>query len=139
MVGLNSRRSVAQLLEHRHIALSRRATSQYGRVVEERELASPDPPLQSWHVRLRRFRTSDARRVADACQDPLIPRYMFMKEGLTEYEARMWIERSNEEWPSGRARLAVVDPPTDRVIGQVGMAVHWDDATPRCRAEPETQ
>lgn len=56
----------------------------------------PDPPLQADPVLLRPFRIGDAADVAAACTDPGIVRFTFMQEGLTEVDARAWIERSNE-------------------------------------------
>ena len=41
-----------------------------------------------------------------------------MQEGLTELDAREWIERSNEWWPHGQPRFAIADPGDDRVLGE---------------------
>ena len=46
-----------------------------------------------------------------------------MKAGLTEADAEEWITRSNEWWPLGHPRFAIVDL-TDAVLGQIGMAVN---------------
>jgi RimJ/RimL family protein N-acetyltransferase len=46
-----------------------------------------------------------------------------MKEGLTEREARDWIDEKNARWTEGCPRFAIVDAETDRLLGQVGMAV----------------
>jgi hypothetical protein len=44
--------------------------------VEQRDLAALDPPRQGEHTRLRPFRTADADVVAEACQNPVIPRFI---------------------------------------------------------------
>ena len=84
----------------------------------------PDPLLRTGRVGLRPFRVGDAADVAAACTDPDILRFTFMQEGLTELDAREWIERSNERWPHGQPRFAIADPGDDRVLGQVGMAAN---------------
>lgn len=83
----------------------------------------PDPPLRTGPIVLRRFRPSDAAEVVEACTDPAILRFTFMQEGLTELAAVEWIERGNEWWPRGHPRFAIADAATDRVLGQIGMAV----------------
>jgi RimJ/RimL family protein N-acetyltransferase len=82
----------------------------------------PDPPLRAGAVLLRPFNDGDASAVAEACQDIDIPRFTFMKEGLTEDEARDWIRLSNERWADGRPRFAIVSD-DDRLLGQIGMAI----------------
>jgi len=79
--------------------------------------------LCSAQLRLRLFREDDAPAVSAACADPAIGRFTFMKEGLTEDEARDWIARGNAMWADGHPRFAIVDAETDRLLGQVGMAV----------------
>jgi RimJ/RimL family protein N-acetyltransferase len=81
--------------------------------------------LRRGQIRLRPFKLSDASAVADACRDPLIPKYTFMKEGLTEEEAVQWIERGLKAWDEGHARFAIVEDGSDEVIGQVGIGVDW--------------
>jgi ribosomal-protein-alanine N-acetyltransferase len=61
--------------------------------------------------------------VSAACADPAIGRFTFMKQGLTEKEARDWIERANTMWTDGHPRFAIVDAEGDRLLGQIGMAV----------------
>jgi RimJ/RimL family protein N-acetyltransferase len=89
------------------------------------DLIPPDPPLRSAAVWLRPFKTEDAPLVAEACQDPAIGRFTFMKEGLTVAEAAEWIAKSNQQW-ADLARFAIVDPRANQVVGQVGMAVNWE-------------
>jgi RimJ/RimL family protein N-acetyltransferase len=84
----------------------------------------PDPPLHTAGFALRQFRVDDAGAVVAACVDPDIPRFTFMKDGLTESEAIEWIERSIEWWSSGHPRFAIVDEADKRLLGQVGVAVN---------------
>lgn len=85
------------------------------------EIVPPSPPLAGERIVLRPFRVGDARAVADACRDPDIPRFTMMAEGLTEEQAADWIERGLEWWARGVARFAVVIPPEDRCVGQIGL------------------
>jgi RimJ/RimL family protein N-acetyltransferase len=88
------------------------------------EWSPPEPRLHVGHVALRPFQAGDAAAVASACQDPDILRFTFMKDGLTEGEAREWIDNGNERWPMGHPRFAVVDVHDDRLLGQVGLNVN---------------
>jgi RimJ/RimL family protein N-acetyltransferase len=83
----------------------------------------PDPPLRAEGIVLRLFRPEDAAAVVKACADPAIPRFTFMKEGLTLPEAEQWIDRANEGWATGSVRFAIVDV-TGRLLGQVGLAAN---------------
>lgn len=85
------------------------------------EVEPPDPPLATERISLRPFRASDATAVAEACSDPEIPRHTMMAEGLTEDQARQWIERGLEWWSRGVARFAITLPPSDRCVGQIGI------------------
>lgn len=85
------------------------------------EIRPPDPPLKGTRVALRPFTADDAEAVAEACSDPDIPRYTMMAEGLTKTQAKEWIERGLDWWPRGVARFAIVAPPEDRCVGQVGI------------------
>lgn len=92
---------------------------------------------------LRCFAVADAAAVSDACADPEIGRFTFMETGLTPAGAAKWIEQAGELWALGTPRFAIVDAPTDRLLGQVGMAVdethqsaevfYWVVATERGR------
>jgi ribosomal-protein-alanine N-acetyltransferase len=62
--------------------------------------------------------------VADACQDPAILRFTFMQDGLTGPAAVEWIVRSNNRWPEGYPRFAIVHPDDDQLLGQVGLNVN---------------
>ena len=107
------------------------------------DLAPPDPPLAGPRVVLRPFHVGDAAAVAESCSDPDIPRFTMMPEGLTEEQAREWIEHGLEWWPRGLARFAVTIPPSDECVGQIGMqfdvparraeAFYWLDSRARGR------
>jgi ribosomal-protein-alanine N-acetyltransferase len=83
----------------------------------------PDPPLRAQDITLRLFQREDAASIVAACQDPAIPRFTFMKEGLDLAEAEQWVERANDAWATGFVRFAIVDG-TDRLLGQVGFAAN---------------
>jgi [ribosomal protein S5]-alanine N-acetyltransferase len=107
------------------------------------EWVPPKPRLQSGDIALRPFQANDAAAVASACRDQDILRFTFMKDGLTETEAREWIETGSEWWPKGHPRFAVVDAHDDHLLGQVGLnfnprhvsaeAHYWVDASERGR------
>jgi [ribosomal protein S5]-alanine N-acetyltransferase len=81
------------------------------------------PALRSSDVLLRLFRSDDAGAVAEACGDLAIARFTFMEAGLTADDARRWIDCANDGWNSGTPRFAIVDAKSDRLLGQIGMAV----------------
>ncbi len=85
-------------------------------------------PLTDGVVSLRTFEISDAAAVAEACRDPEIPRWTFMTEGLTELQARDWIERAHDMWLRARAvRFAIVDSKSGELLGQVGIGhLNWE-------------
>ncbi len=85
------------------------------------DLSPPDPPLTGDRIALRPFRVGDAPAIARSCQDPDIPRFTMMPEGMTEDQAREWVERGLEWWPRGLARFAVTLPPLDECAGQIGI------------------
>src|SRR5439155_829253 len=64
-----------------------------------------------------------AAAVVEACRDPAIGGFTFMKEGLTLDEARRWIDDATERWSVGVPRFAVADARSGRLLGQVGMSV----------------
>lgn len=84
-------------------------------------LVPPDPPLAGGQVVLRPFRIGDAAAIAESCRDPEIPRFTMLPDGMTEAQARQWVERGLERWPRGLARFAVTVPPSDDCAGQVGV------------------
>ncbi len=84
-------------------------------------LDPPDPPLSGAAVLLRLFRLSDAPAVSRACASSDIPMFTMMAEGLTVEGAGDWIARGLEWWPKGIARFAIVLPPSDVCVGQIGV------------------
>lgn len=89
------------------------------------------PVLVSARVTLRPFRPDDASRVALACQDPEIPKFTMMEEGLTQEKALEWIVRRNQLQEAGLFALAITVNGADECVGQIGAFV---DA-PNRRAE----
>lgn len=87
------------------------------------DLVPPDPPLTSGRLVLRPFRVGDAAAIAAACQDPTIPRFTMMPDGMTEATARQWVEQGLVWWPKGIARFAVTMPPSDGCVGQIGVQI----------------
>lgn len=91
----------------------------------------PDPPLSDGVVTLRRFEPHDAATIADACSDPLIPRFTFMADDLTPEKAMDWIERRAEQWRTGQvagfAIVGTVDP--RRLIGTIGLGINQNFVT----------
>jgi hypothetical protein len=57
-------------------------------------IPDPDPPLEGRAIQLRWLRAEDAEAIAAACQDPEIPRWTSIAEGLTVEQAAEWIEQS---------------------------------------------
>ena len=88
-------------------------------------LKPPETPLRANWVALRLFRDEDAEVVATACRDPLISKFTFMPDRLSEQGAREWIQRSNKRWAEGHARFAIVGTVADDCLGQAGMDVTW--------------
>lgn len=125
------------------VAKPERLLSQTATIERMGDLAPPDPPLAGDTVVLRLFRVDDAAAIAQSCRDPDIPRFTMMPEGLTEEQARSWVQRGLELWPRGVARFAVTVPPSDECAGQMGIqfdfsarraeAFYWLDARVRGR------
>lgn len=79
-----------------------------------------DPILSSTRVRLRPFRAEDAGRVAVSCQDPEIPKFTLMEDGLSEQGALEWINRRNQLQEHGLFALAITVDGGDECVGQMG-------------------
>lgn len=94
-------------------------------LMDDERLEAPEAPLRMQSVTLRVFGIEDAAEVAEACSDPLIPKFTFMADGLSGEGARDWIQQSNERWSGGNARFAIVDSESGDFLGQVGMGVSW--------------
>ncbi len=103
----------------------------------------PEPPLRGDTIELRPFNSTDAVAIAEACEDPDIPRFTMMPEGMTREQARQWIVRGLDWWPRGLARFAITLPPSDVCVGQIGIqfdfpfrraeAFYWLDRRARGR------
>jgi len=84
-------------------------------------LVPPSPALETGGVRLRTFDAADAPAIAEACADPDIGRFTFMKQGQTEADARAWIAERTTLWDQGVARFAIEDAQLHTFLGQVGL------------------
>ncbi len=75
---------------------------------------------------LRPLEPLDAVAIAEACRDPLIPRFTFMAENLTPDRATEWIARRNEQWERGEvAGFAITESVDDRqLVGTIGLGVN---------------
>jgi hypothetical protein len=49
-----------------------------------------------------------------------------MAEGLSVADAERWIRKSDEGWRTDTGRFAIVDDSSGQFLGQVGLAVSWD-------------
>ena len=87
--------------------------------------ALPEPPLSDDLATLRPLQPSDATAIAEACADPLIPRFTFMPADLTLQQAADWIERRREQWRQGKvAGFAIGRASNQReLLGTIGVAV----------------
>lgn len=84
------------------------------------ELRRPEVQLIGQRISLRPFRGGDATDIAEACQDPNIPRFTFMPDHMTEAQAREWVERRLELWSQGLFSFAITLASDDRCLGQIG-------------------
>lgn len=79
-----------------------------------------DLELTDGDVVLRRWSLDDAPAVHDACQDPLIQRFIPVPRPYTEEVARSWVERARSFWGDNQERaFAIVDAQTRRLLGSV--------------------
>ena len=71
-------------------------------------------------VTLRRWRGTDALAVCEACQDPLIARFVPIPQPYTMAVATDFVARRDAETTAGpSAHLAIADSETDRAIGSI--------------------
>lgn len=71
-------------------------------------------------VTLRRWRHTDAQAVFEACQDPLIARFIPIPQPYTMAVATDFVARRDAETTAGpSAHLAIADAMTDRAIGSI--------------------
>jgi len=86
--------------------------------------AATDPshlePLTDGVVRLRPWRPTDAEPVFEACQDPLIARYVPIPQPYTMESATGFVTGSAADHETGpSAHFAIVDATTDRLLGAI--------------------
>ena len=83
----------------------------------------PVPDLAGPSTRLRPWRATDAPALVAAWHDPVIRDRLTVPEPADEAAAARWISRRGRDWADGRsADLAVADPPSGTVIGEVGLS-----------------
>ena len=86
-------------------------------------LTPPDPPLSDGVVTLRPLRADDAPRIAAACQDPEIQRWVpVIPVPYTEADARRFVLMTLQAWHDGTSyEFAIADATTDEYIGSIGL------------------
>ena len=83
----------------------------------------PVPDLAGPTTRLRPWRVTDAPALAAAWHDPVIRDRLSVPEPADETSAARWISKRERAWADGRSvDLAVTDPPSGTVIGEVGLS-----------------
>ncbi|MXW98104.1 MAG: GNAT family N-acetyltransferase [Acidimicrobiaceae bacterium] len=83
----------------------------------------PVPDLAGPTTQLRRWRVTDAPALAAAWRDPVIRDRLSVPEPADEASAASWISQRERAWADGVSiDLAVTDPPSGTVIGEVGLS-----------------
>ena len=83
----------------------------------------PVPDLAGPMTQLRPWRVADAPALVAAWHDPVIRDRLEVPEPADEAAAVRWISQRERAWTEGRsADLAVIDPPSGTVIGEVGLS-----------------
>ena len=83
----------------------------------------PVPQLVGPTTLLRAWRVSDAPVLVAAWGDPEINERLSVPQPPDETAARRWISQREQAWTDGRSvDLAVTDPPSGTVIGEVGLS-----------------
>ena len=83
----------------------------------------PVPRLAGPTTRLRPWRAADAPVLAAAWSDTAIRTRLTVPEPADEAAASRWISQRERAWAEGRSvDLAVTDPPSGAVIGEVGLS-----------------
>ena len=83
----------------------------------------PVPDLAGPTTRLRPWRVTDAPALVAAWHDPVIRDRLSVPEPGDEAAAASWISQRERAWADGRSvDLAVTDPPSGTVIGEVGLS-----------------
>ena len=82
----------------------------------------PVPHLAGPTTLLRQWRVSDAPVLVAAWSDPEINERLSVPQPPDEAAARRWISQREQAWIDGRSvDLAITDPPSGTVIGEVGL------------------
>ena len=83
----------------------------------------PVPDLAGPVTRLRPWRVTDAPALVAAWHDPVIRDRLSVPEPADEASAASWISQRERAWADGLSvDLAVTDPPSGTVIGEVGLS-----------------
>ncbi len=83
----------------------------------------PVPRLCGPKTLLRPWQASDAPALVAAWSDPEISNRLSVPHPADEAAARRWISQRQQAWTEGRSvDLAVTDPPSGTVIGEVGLS-----------------
>ena len=83
----------------------------------------PVPHLAGPTTLLREWRVSDAPVLVAAWSDPEINERLSVPQPPDEAAASRWISQRERAWADGRSvDLAVADPPSGTVIGEVGLS-----------------
>ena len=77
-------------------------------------------PISDGIIRLRSFVAADAPRIAAACQDPEIPRWTFMPEGLDVDGALEWIRRGEQLYAERTNVSFAIEECDGELVGQIG-------------------
>ena len=77
-------------------------------------------------VTLRAWEPDDAPAVLEACQDPLISRFIGVPLPYTEEVARQFVARRRADWDSDDERsFAITDAVSDEVLGSIARHGPW--------------
>ena len=83
----------------------------------------PVPCLAGLTTLLRPWNVDDAPALVAAWRDPVIQDRLEVPEPADEASAAHWISQREKAWAEGRSvDLAVTDPPSGAVIGEVGLS-----------------
>lgn len=82
------------------------------------QIPLPDPPLRDDVVELRPWRLDDVVAVAEACQDPEIPRWTMVPTPYSEDDAREFLEHVTKELED-QLNLAMIRVDDGSLIGSI--------------------
>jgi RimJ/RimL family protein N-acetyltransferase len=89
-------------------------------------LSPPDPPLTDGVVSLRAFRDSDAHAIVAMMDEPEIARWTRAPSPYRLDDAIEWLAKLPAGPVRGDLPLAVVDAPSDELIGSIGLRLRDD-------------